>query len=78
MSVIKGEDTITVSSILFDFEAYGTFIAVRVENQQGKHENICVLFQPAQWRDFLLLVNSLPPTGLILVFLRCFHVTRVT
>ncbi len=60
MGVVKGESVIIVSKVLFDFEAYSTFVALSIEKQSGKHANVNVLFQPAEWRDFLLLVNSLP------------------
>lgn len=60
MSAIKGEGVMTVSNVEFDFEAYSTFIALRVEKHSVSHENVNVLFQPEQWREFLLLVNALP------------------
>ena len=57
MTVVRDSGNLRVGSIFMDFNAYDGYVVIEIEDMSL--EKIDVSFNPDEWREFLLLINSL-------------------
>ena len=63
MTVIHGSGVMTAGEVYMSFDAYNGSVSFEIEREDEPRDYISAYFNPAQWREFLLLVNSLPIPG---------------